>query len=285
MKQIKRAFSSTVTSNIIGAIGLLTSLALGFLAENPYWAIIAMIATALVFIVFIYFINRYAKRASVIDAFAVLSRIQNKCVVNPHYPTNQEHGINSREKDLRQSGDGCILTNSLAYDIFYCKEIVDNIMNGAKYSYILPNNEFIHIELANFITAIAAEFAVPSITLEQVKQFYKDITFYMLPVGSVCLYNFARFHQPGRGMPAGGFTQSWWYVHAAQGCEQDPSAHMLSNEIEDRNDQENLNRALQLLKNLSKPYSGLEIDDYHDQLGDFLKRSTTNEYHASVLRF
>ena len=285
MKQIKRAFRSTVTSNVIGLIGLLTSIALGFVAKNLYWAIFAMIATGLVFIVFIYYINRYAKRTSVIDAFVVLSRIQNKCVVNPHYPTSQEHGMHSREKELCEGGDGCILTNSLAYDIFYCKEIVDNIMKGAKYTYILPNNDFIHIELENFITAIASEFAVPNLTHGQVEQFYKRITFYMLPVGSVCLYNFARFHQPGRGMPAGGFTQSWWYIHAAQGCEQNPSAHMLSNQIDDRNDQENLNRALQLLKNLSKPYSGLEIDAYHDQLGDFLKRSTANEYHTSVLRF
>lgn len=65
MKQLKKAFSSTLTSNIIGAAGLLASIVLGVLAENIPWAIFALVATSIVFLLLILFLSRLTKRASV----------------------------------------------------------------------------------------------------------------------------------------------------------------------------------------------------------------------------
>jgi len=270
-KQLVDVFGSRLFANIIAAITMVASLVSIFKWKGAV-VLGASVILCLVCVVYVVISNRGARRRAEMSVLEILSGIQDEYIREPRYITTVEHGEHSKEQYLQEGGEGVILTNSLVYDIFYCREIVDNILRGARYTYILPNSATLQDQLYDFISTIQGEFTEQKIDPSKADTYYTNTKFWILSTGVSCLYNFARFHQPKIPRHIEGFVQSWWYIHAAEACKEDPKAPMLSNEITGPNDQENLYRALRILMNpsIATMYTGLQIFAHRESLAEFL---------------
>lgn len=270
MKRYQRIIGSPILSNCFAITGLVITAFLAFFTGNSIGAIVILGLTSIFLFVFIILARKFYKESEMIDVINLLSIIQEKCIKMPQYPTNLEHGQNSKEKDLEKDGKGFILTNSLDYDIFYCAEIVDNILKGATYIYYLPKNSSVLNELHDFIEALDLHLSKKNLTRDAADSCYKQLFFNVIPTDVTCIYNFARFYQPGDGVPNSNFEQSWWYVHATKGSEKDPKAPMLSKMIIDASDQERLQRVFHILRKTCCSHNGLDIYNNRRQLVEYL---------------
>jgi hypothetical protein len=237
----------------------------------PTILFIILILATIVNIVF----HKYYKTEK-FRVISILSALQNKYILDPEFKTSGEHGDLSKEKNLTMNGKARILTNSLKYDIYFCKAIADNILGGAKYTYIIPRGFQVFTDLQNYIAELYNQLNIQwkgknnnqnvAIAEHETLQLFKtNLDFLFFTEDVLCLYNFARFNQIGNP----NFMQSWWYVNPKDNHD---DSYMLSKEIEDVNDQQKLNSVFTLLEKISTRVLGDCIytnrDDLQVQFGE-----------------
>jgi hypothetical protein len=231
-------------------------------------AIVSFIILATITILNIVAFFKNKKNYSIIKS---LSELQNKYILRPEFKTSKEHGEQSNEKLLTIGGEARILTNSLIYDMYFCNSIAKNISNGAKYIYVIPNNEIVMNELKSYIIKLHEElhnqFMVSlnnpgiEVTSENViSKLKSNLEFWFFDEKIICLYNFARFNQTAVRTDIHNFTQSWWYINPK---DHEENSIMLSREIEDLDDQSKLNEVFNELKKKSEIENGRKI--YEDR--------------------
>ena len=202
-----------------------------------------------------------------------LSALQESYILSPHYITATEHANHSKESTLSKSGTAEILTNSLKYDMFYSGEIAKNIVNGAKYIYILPYTRSIIVDLQNYIATIRESIRA-ALQLQGVKEplgkvdelCLTNLEFFFFNDKNPCLYNFAIFRQraDGGSQP---FVQYWWYINPS---DKSADSHMLSYEIEPMRDQGDLDEVFGILKKSASRKSGQDVNNHRDNPSDWI---------------
>lgn len=227
---------------------------------------IILIITTFLNIVFLY---RSKKNLEKYNIIKILCELQNKYILNADFKTSKQHGDLSKEKHLTINGEARILTNSLNYDIFYCNSIADNIIAGAKYTYVIPCSFQVITELQSYIVELYNK--LYEILLKQNKNNHaiattkvkrileENVEFCFFDEEILCLYNFARFNQVGNPH----FIQSWWYVNPK---DNNIDSYMISREIVDESDQKRLNEAFDQLNSISKNETGCSIYEERSQL-------------------
>jgi hypothetical protein len=212
------------------------------------------------------------KRYKKYEIINILSGLQNKYILKADFKTLKEHGEHSKEKDLTSGGSAEILTNSLNYDYWYCDFIADNIIKGAKYTYFIPYKLHIPISgLENYITKLYNELYSKSIFSSYdptrkdnaVKSILEKVEFYFFKSDTPCLYNFARFSQPG----IQGFPQTWWYLNPK---DHNDNSYMLSQEISEQDDQDQLYKVFNILRQNRTAMNASDIYDSHADITSLL---------------
>ena len=287
----KQLLDSNILANIVAILTLIVTILFGVLAyyfpngsqdnnnsknfglnTSAIIVFATLIIATLINIIYTNYIRKKLKKYKVIS---ILSKLQNKYILQPEFKTSKEHGENSKERDLRDQGNARILTNSLSYDIYYCKEIADNIIKGAKYTYVLPAEfQAVH-DLQNYISALYNRLSEqisensPEMDYNRTTNKVNDILktkleFWFFNEDVLCLYNYARFDQIGDP----NFLQSWWYVNPTTNSE---SSYMLAHEF-DMDDQESLNSVFDIIKSESKISNGKAIHDNRNRLEEIYLR-------------
>jgi hypothetical protein len=238
-----------------------------------YILIIVLIVLILVTLINVIFTYIMGKKYHIIK---ILCELQNKYILTPDFKTAADHGVSSKESALASQGDAKILTNSLNYDICYCGTIAYNIVAGAKYNYVIPETDRTINDLKSYIgelynrlhdSLIAEPGANPAEISDRIAGVLeKNIEFWFFDKNVLCLYNFARFKQVG-GQP---FIQSWWYVNP---IDYNEDSYMLSREIDDLDDQDQLNEVFNKLKKISKHVTGDDVYKNKLNLDDYVKRA------------
>lgn len=279
--------SSALCQNIVSILTLSATIIFGIITYNVSkggsttqsehnilfmngWLIVAIFALAIctLFSIIAYIKNR--KRLHNYEIVRILIELQNKYLFNSKYTTAGEHAQLSKERNLTMEGKACILTNSLSYDYNFCSEIANNIDEGAVYIYYLPTTDKVFRELNTFIVELHQKLTeryqgkgknatqVATIVEEILE---KKVKFAFFDKEVLCLYNFARFTQEG----APGFSQSWWYINPTEEKPKD-SSQMLTHEINDQFDHDQLKMVFELLQGKRQPVNGKEIHKNHSSL-------------------
>ncbi|MCL2065492.1 MAG: hypothetical protein FWG98_14125 [Candidatus Cloacimonetes bacterium] len=211
-------------------------------------------------------VTLYNKRKYLI--IDILCRLQNKYILDPKFKTSKAHSEQSKEKYLSAKGNAKILTNSLSYDLFYTDSIATNIINGAKYVYMLPENEKVLGELRSYVSSLYQNLhekiqstnrcqQISDINKKVTEIFTNKLEFWFFAQDIPCLYNFAELMQTKK-QGSNHFTQSWWYINPVDHQE---TSTMLSVEIQDISDQTNLKKVFEELKKISKTKKGIDVYD------------------------
>ena len=195
---------------------------------------------------------------------ARLGELQNTYLMHPNFVTAQEHTAASREKDLAKGGTAKILTNGLTYDISSSNEIAANIMNGAKYIYILPNTHTVIDDLERYITKLAPELGD---VLQIENLLSNNIEFWFFDRNITCLYNFATLKQTAMSGNST-FDQAWWYINPK---DNHPSSYMLTKEIDNAHDRNMLSEVFADLEKYSSKYSGNDIFEKRSNLHNVIR--------------
>lgn len=206
-------------------------------------------------------IRKNAKRSIITR----LCELQNTYLNSPNFVTAQEHTDASREKDLGEGGTAKILTNGLVYDISSSSDIALNIINGAKYIYILPNTPTVIRELERYIELLAHKLGD---RIQSEKLLSNNIEFWFFDKSITCLYNFATLKQISRE-ESHTFDQAWWYINPKDNT---PSSYMLTKEIESTHDRDLLSDVFADLEKYSLKYSGNKIFEKRECLQDLIGR-------------
>jgi hypothetical protein len=234
---------------------------------------IILIAITIISLLFQYITNRKKGREKKYQIIQTLSELQSKYISNAEFKTTKEHSEHSKERDLKRGGDARILTNSLMYDMFYCKYIATNINNDATYVYIIPHKPQVLNELKSYIEELYNE--LHNIYNDINDQAQKDknvknvltnnVRFHFLETDILCLYNFAKLNQSG----ASHFTQFWWYVNPK---EHDAGRYLLSHNIIDPGDQDLLHGVFDDLERVSIYKNAYDIHKNPDNLKDLFRK-------------
>jgi len=208
----------------------------------------------------------------------ILCELQNKYILTPEFKTAVEHGDYSKEKNLTLNGTAQILTNSLEYDMLYCGSIAENIVNEAKYIYVIPKIFQTITELKTYIVTLYNELegeirrrsnstgsSTTNFILDRIKEILRGrIEFWFFNKDVLCLYNFARFTQKGAVHQA--FMQSWWYVNPNK---DDVVKNMLSCEIDNPSDHQQLNEVFKALEDICQKVDGYTIFEKREELDEY----------------
>lgn len=199
------------------------------------------------------------------NIIARLCELQNTYLMTPNFVTAKEHACVSREKDLGEGGTAKILTNGLTYDISCSNNIAANIINGAKYIYILPNTHIVIEELERYITKLATELGD---AIQNENFLSNNIEFWFFDKSITCLYNFATLIQTA--IKGGNtFNQAWWYINPK---DNQPSSYMLTKEIDNAHDREMLSEVFADLERYSSKYTGNDIFEKRTDLHNLIRR-------------
>lgn len=193
-----------------------------------------------------------------------LCELQNTYLTSPNFVTAQDHTDVSEEKNLSKGGNAKILTNSLTYDMACSNDIAENVKSGAKYTYILPNNNIVIEELEQYIVNISNNLGD---LVQATNLMAENIEFWFFDKNIACLYNFATLRQTAiNGTRA--FDQAWWYINP---CSHSPSSYMLTKEITNTNDREILSEVFIQLEKCSSKYTGKEIFEKRTELRSLIR--------------
>jgi len=206
----------------------------------------------------------------------ILCKLQNKYILEPDFKMAKEHGERSLEKNLKLRGEAWILTNSLKYDIYFCDTIASNIIKGAKYIYVLPTAQQAINDLKSYIVALynalGKEFentgdahTANEVGKKTIDALSKKLEFWFFKEDVLCLYNFAKFNQLSESSEEQPFVQSWWYVNPIDDKE---NSYMLSRGINDKDDQDQLDKVFSELKSISQKDNGCKIYNQYSGLNE-----------------
>ena len=243
---------------------------MSWLAENLlYIALIAVIFINTLVLLIIRIRNGKINKSQGI--ISKLSELQGSYILKPHYVTASKHGQNSKESSLSKGGTADILTNSLKYDMFYSNEIANNIINGAKYIYILPHTNSTFYDLHSFIVKIhssihhALILSATANIIDKLEELCKiNLEFWIFNKNNSCLYNFAIFRQLSDGAEQP-FDQYWWYINPSDMGE---DSYMLTYEITENHDKTALEEILLSLKGSTAKKSGYDVYFHREVLTD-----------------
>jgi hypothetical protein len=283
-RQVQHKQYTTAIISIIGAVVTIISInvTLSFNQAHPTQSpstqntfptlIVAIFLVILILMAIINSVVQY-RNTKRYDIIRTLSGLQNKYILNAEFKTSKEHGELSKEKELTNGGNARILTNSLNYDFFYCDSIADNLIKGAKYTYVIPYKSSGFTDLQNYITKLHNELYNknshsnndPAGNEETVKNILKNkVEFWFFEVDILCLYNFARFTQIGNPHFV---QQSWWYLNPK---DHNDNSYMLSQEINEPGDHEQLNEVFEVLKQNSRIKNAYVVYENRDNIPSFL---------------
>lgn len=281
MNTIKKVLTHRLFQPIISLVAIIESLVIALIGWNVYHSsqstnnqtsnngnsnlfilLLIIIVVTLIMIVITMAVIRNTSKKSIINR---LCELQNTYLIEPNFVTSEEHTKVSKEKDLAKGGTAKILTNSLTYDMSCSSDIADNIRDGARYIYILPNTNLVLDSVEQYITKIATELGDVVTCTDFLKN---NIEFWFFDSKILSLYNFATLRQTANDqiLP---FDQAWWYINPNNNS---PSSYMLTKEINNANDQNKLSEVFEDLEKCSSKHDGQAIFDHRQSLKEYIRR-------------
>lgn len=210
---------------------------------------------------------------------AMLSKLQEKYVVQPVYTTASAHIDKSKEGKLTRGGRALILTNSLAFDTEQATiiEILKNIDKGAEYNYYMPKSKNVVNDIARYLGVCMQEMHRIQTIPNKQEEIYNRIQFYLFDPRIYCSYNFALFEQD-YAIESENFTQGWWYINPGSVTQSSdaysviPDGTMIANEIDNDIEIEYLTTCFDLLDKepSTRKLAGKEGVDNINNLNSFV---------------